>query len=149
MILVFKDKQRLMERGVNKCSDLNLTYLTSLSLLSLASHLSTTARAEVSHVLELVARSDLINCQHSITELQAASLMVKSAVWSVYGRPGLSLTLAQMLLQQLQHCGESAALALVNIVMWLDNQVCDAQYVRKQICIPLKKLALTLIQGLF
>jgi len=117
-----KDKQRLMERGVNKCSDLNLTYLTSLSLLSLASHLSTTARAEVSHVLELVARSDLINCQHSITELQAASLMVKSAVWSVYGRPGLSLTLAQMLLQQLQHCGEFSALALVNIVMWLDNQ---------------------------
>ena len=119
-----KDKQRLMERCVSKCSELNLTYLTSLSLLSLATHMAsgyaTGTRAEVCHVLELVARSDLINCQHSIQELQSTSTMVKCSVWSVYGRPGIAFTLAQIALQQLQLSGESAALALVNIVMYLD-----------------------------
>lgn len=116
-----------MKRGISKCNELNLTYLTSLSLLSLAAHLTTTSRSEVSHVLELVARSDLINCQHSITELQAASTMVKSTVWSVYGRPGLAVTLAQLLLHQLHHYGESAALAFVNVFMWLDTQGMSAK----------------------
>ena len=116
-----------MKRGISKCNELNLTYLTSLSLLSLATHLATTSRSEVSHVLELVARSDLINCQHSIAELQAASTMVKSSVWAVYGRPGLAATLAQLLLHQLGHQGESAALALVTIILWLDNQALAAK----------------------
>ena len=124
-----QDKQRLMERCVTKCGELNLTYLTSLGLLSLASHLATSPgqRADVSQVLELAAKSDLINCQHSIAELQAASTMVKSSVWAVYGRPGLAATLAQLLLHQLGHQGESAALALVTIILWLDNQALAAK----------------------
>ena len=124
------EKQRLIERGVTKCGELQLTYLTSLGHLSLASHLVTApglSRARVNDVLELVARSDLINCQHSITELQAASSLVKSTVWSVYGRPGLAVTLAQLHLQQTSNCGESTALALVTIILWLENQAKPAK----------------------
>jgi len=124
------EKQRLIERCVSKCSELQLTYLTSLGLLSLASHLVTApglSRARVNDVLELVARSDLLNCQHSITELQAASSLVKSTVWSVYGRPGLAVTLAQLHLQQTANCGESTALALVTIILWLENQAKPAK----------------------
>ena len=124
------EKQRLIERCVSKCGELQLTYLTSLGLLSLASHLVTApgiSRARVHDVLELVARSDLINCQHSITELQAASSLVKSTVWSVYGRPGLAVTLAQLHLQQTANCGESTALALVTIIIWLENQAKPAK----------------------
>ena len=124
------EKQRLIERCVSKCGELNLTYLTSLGLLSLASHLVTApglSRARVNDVLELVARSDLINCQHSIAELQAASSLVKSTVWSVYGRPGLAVTLAQLHLQQTANCGESTALALVTIILWLENQAKSAK----------------------
>ena len=124
------EKQRLIERCVTKCGELQLTYLTSLGHLSLASHLVTApglSRARVNDVLELVARSDLINCQHSITELQAASSLVKSTVWSVYGRPGLAVTLAQLHLQQTANCGESTALALVNIILWLENQAKPAK----------------------
>ena len=124
------EKQRLIERCVTKCGVFSLTYLTSLGLLSLASHLVTApglSRARVTDVLELVARSDLINCQHSITELQAASSLLKSTVWSVYGRPGLAVTLAQLHLQQTANCGESTALALVTIILWLENQAKSAK----------------------
>ena len=47
----------------------------------------------------LVTRSDVLNCQHSIAELQAMSYMCKAAAWSQYGRPGLSSCLSQLLLQ--------------------------------------------------
>ena len=52
---------------------------------------------------------------------------MKSTLWSVYGRPGLAVTLAQLYLQQTANCGESTALALVTIILWLENQAKPAK----------------------
>lgn len=64
------DKKRLLERSVTKCGELNLPYLQSLGLLSLATHLSTSACTDPGHVLDLIAKSDMINCHQSMSDLQ-------------------------------------------------------------------------------
>ena len=45
----------------------------------------------------------MLNCQHSIAELQASSYMCRAAAWGQYGRPGLAGSLSQLLLQ-VTHC---------------------------------------------
>ena len=120
-----QDKQRLMERCITKSGELSLPYLSSLGLLCLAQHLITTEQprqAGLARVFELVARSDFLNCKESIRELQGVSSMVKSCLWQQLGRPCLAVTLAQLLLQNQQDCGEPAALALVTLAVWLDNR---------------------------
>jgi len=119
------DKQRLMERCITKCGELSLPYLSSLSLLSLAQHLLTQSKlgqGGVARVFELVARSDILNCRDAMTELLSVSSMVKSCVWQHLGRPSLAVTLAQLHLQQLHHCGEPSALALTSLAIWLDSE---------------------------
>ena len=117
-----KDKTRMMERCVSKSGELGLPYLQSLSLLAQATHL-VTGQSDAGHVLELVSSSHLLNCLHSLSDLGAVAVMVRSAVWSVYGKTGMSVSLAQLLLLQLvtQH-GESEALALASVIKWLDSQ---------------------------
>ena len=124
-VVASQDKQRLMERCITKSAELSLPYLSSLGLLCLAQHLTTThqpRQAGLARVFDLVARSDSLNCKESITELQSVSSMVKSCLWLQLGRPCLAATLSQLLLQNQEECGESSALALVSLAVWLDNQ---------------------------
>jgi len=75
-----------------------------------------------------VARSDLLNCLHSLGELGAVACMVKSSVWSLLGRSGMSVTMSQLLLLQLtQRHGESEALALASVIKWLDSEAMTEQ----------------------
>merc|ERR1712240_603536 len=93
-----EEKQRLMERCIGKCGELSLSYLSSLGILAFSQHTASTG-SKPGVVLELLTRSDVLNCQHSIAELQAMSYMCKASAWTQYGRPGLACTLAQLLLQ--------------------------------------------------
>ena len=121
-------KQRLMERCVGKCSELSLSYLASLGIQAFSQHAASTG-AGPEQVLELLTRSDVLNCQHSIAELQAMSYMCKAAAWSQYGRPGLASCLSQLLLQintadparaGHNYSGEPTAIALCNMALRLE-----------------------------
>ena len=68
-------RERLVEKCVAKCGELSLTYLSSLGIQSLA---QMTRRPEA--VLDLLARSDVLNCQHSMAELLATSYVNKVSV---------------------------------------------------------------------
>jgi len=123
-----EEKQRLMERCIGKCGELSLSYLSSLGILSLSQHTASTG-SKPGAVLELLTRSDVLNCQHSIAELQAMSYMCKASAWTQYGRPGLSCTLAQLLLQLNtadparggnNYSGEPTAIALCCVAMRLE-----------------------------
>jgi len=129
------EKQRLMERCIGKCGELSLSYLSSLGILSLAQHTAATG-SKPSSVLSLLTRSDVLNCQHSIAELQAQSLMCKAGVWTQYGRPGLACTTAQLLLQLNtadparggnNYSGEPIAMALCCVAAKLEHQGYNSQ----------------------
>merc|ERR1719206_1594057 len=60
-----EEKQRLMERCIGKCGELSLSYLSSLGILSLSQHTASTG-SKPGVVLELLTRSDVLNCQHSM-----------------------------------------------------------------------------------
>jgi anaphase-promoting complex subunit 5 len=123
-----EQKQRLMERCIEKCSDLSLSYLASLGIQAFSQHAAATG-AGPERVLELLARSDVLNCQHSIAELQAVGYTCKAAAWAQYGRPGLACTLSQLLLQintadparaGHNYSGEPTALALCSVALRLE-----------------------------
>jgi len=123
-----EEKQRLMERCIGKCGELSLSYLSSLGILAFSQHTASTG-SKPGVVLELLTRSDVLNCQHSIAELQAMSYMCKASAWTQYGRPGLACTLAQLLLQLNtadparggnNYSGEPTAIALCCVAMRLE-----------------------------
>jgi len=129
------EKQRLMERCIGKCGELSLSYLSSLGIQSLSQHTASTG-GKPGAVLELLTRSDVLNCQHSIAELQAMSFMTKAGAWTQYGRPGLGCTLAQLLLQLNtadparggnNYSGEPTAIALCCVAVRLESSGYPAQ----------------------
>jgi len=130
-----QEKQRLMERCIGKCGELSLSYLSSLGIQSFSQQVASTG-SKPGVVLELLTRSDVLNCQHSIAELQAISFMCKAGAWTQYGRPGLACTLAQLLLQLNtadparggnNYSGEPTAIALCNVAIRLEGRGFAAQ----------------------
>ena len=124
-----EERRRLVERCIGRCSDLSLSYLASLGIQAASQHALATA-AGPEQVLELLTRSDVLNCQHSIAELQAVSYMCKAAAWGQYGRPGLAASLAQLLLQTNtadparagnHYSGEPTAIALATVALRLES----------------------------
>jgi len=123
-----EEKQRLMERCIGKCGELSLSYLSSLGIQAFSQHAASTG-SKPGVVLELLTRSDVLNCQHSIAELQAMSYTCKAGAWTQYGRPGLACTLAQLLLQLNtadparggnNYSGEPTAIALCCVAIRLE-----------------------------
>jgi len=122
-------KQRLMERCIDACGSLSLSYLASLGIQAF-SQLAATTGESPEQVLELLTRSDVLNCQHSIASLQACGYMCKAAAWAQYGRSRLACTLSQLLLatntadparQGHNYQGEPTAIALANVALRLET----------------------------
>merc|ERR1719500_1218669 len=70
-------KQRLIERCIDKCGELSLSYLASLGIQAASQHAAANGCGP-EQGLDLLTRSDVLNCQHSIAELQAVSYMCKA-----------------------------------------------------------------------
>ena len=121
-------KQRLIERCIEKCGELSLSYLASLGIQAASQHAADSGCGP-EQVLDLLTKSDVLNCQHSIAELQAVSYMCKATAWGQYGRPGLACTLSQLLLQTNSadpsragnhYTGEPTAIALCTTALKLE-----------------------------
>lgn len=91
------DRKVLMERCVAKCSELTLSYLTSLGVQSLSQYVAGNGGSPAT-VMDILTKSDLLNCQHSMTELITATYTEKAALWTLYGRNIMSATVSQLLL---------------------------------------------------
>lgn len=83
-------------------------------------------------VLELLGKSDLLNCQHALSELAGTALAQRAAHWACYGLHSLSQLQSQWLLHAsrgdplrasgVQPVGEVTALALRNLAVGLTRQ---------------------------
>lgn len=91
----FKDV--LIQRSILKSGELNLNYLSSFGLQSYANHAAKNGGIP-EHIFEVLSQSDILNCQHSMSDLMASGLSLRSAFWSLYGRTELACLYAQQLL---------------------------------------------------
>ena len=60
------DRMALIERCIAKCSDTEMSYLTSLGIQTLSQTAAVSGRYPPRDVIEILGRSDVLNCQHSI-----------------------------------------------------------------------------------
>uniref|UniRef100_A0A0K2VFI6 Anaphase-promoting complex subunit 5 n=1 Tax=Lepeophtheirus salmonis TaxID=72036 RepID=A0A0K2VFI6_LEPSM len=123
------DKEKMIRRCVTKSGELNLSYLVSLGIQSL-SQLYHHKSIPPSTVMEVLTKSDVLNCQHSIIELITSSYAQKSAFWTLYGKTRMSFTVSILLLnldtsdptrEGLYVMSESYVLALCNVARYLHD----------------------------
>ena len=84
-------------------------------------------------LLQLLMKSDVLNCQHSMIDLMTNSYAQKAALWCLYGKTEMSSLSSQLLLhlntsnptQGVQsYNGEGTCQAICNIANILTEEVC-------------------------
>uniref|UniRef100_A0A1B6DT51 Anaphase-promoting complex subunit 5 n=1 Tax=Clastoptera arizonana TaxID=38151 RepID=A0A1B6DT51_9HEMI len=90
-------KDILMARSISKCSDFGLNHLTSLGTQCFA-QFAGTCGGRPSLVFEVIMRSDILNCQFSMINLMSSSLVLRSALWNMYGKTDMASLYSQILL---------------------------------------------------
>ena len=122
-------RQGLMRHAIAKSGELDLHELASLGVQNYTEMMARRG-AKPADALEQLARSDQINCQHSLPALLASAYAVRSALCSLYGRPGLATLCSQLLLcmdtgagrHGTPVCGEPVALAAGTLARHLAGQ---------------------------
>ncbi|XP_015586196.1 anaphase-promoting complex subunit 5 [Cephus cinctus] len=95
--LTNQQKGLLIERSVGKASMLGITHTTSLGLIASAHH-SALEGKNPCQVFEILIKSDVLNCQHSMVDLMSMTYAEKAALWAYYGKTEMSSICAQLLL---------------------------------------------------
>ncbi|KMQ90055.1 anaphase-promoting complex subunit 5-like protein [Lasius niger] len=120
-----ENKGHLIERSVGKASLLGITHTTGLSLISHAHNYALEAK-NPSQVFDILMKSDMLNCQHSMSDLMSITFAEKSALWAYYGKTEMASLCAQLLLlhntgDKKQHMfnGPSTCQAIVTFVNML------------------------------
>ena len=132
------ERFKLIERCISKSQEMGLSYLQSLGEQAIAQFTAMVGLSGPDTVMEILTRSDVLNCQHSILELVTSSYSQKSALWSMYGRSHMSVAVSQLLLNLdtsgngssggkrgsdgIYVTGEATAIAISNLVRHLHDQ---------------------------
>ena len=132
------ERLKLIERCISKSQELGLSYLQSLGEQALSLFTAMIGLSNPSAVMDILTRSDMLNCKHSITELVTSSYSQKSAFWSMYGRSHMSSIVSQLLLnldntgnrligkrnggKVVYATGEATAISLSNLIRHLHDQ---------------------------
>ncbi|XP_055939873.1 anaphase-promoting complex subunit 5-like [Argiope bruennichi] len=123
--LTSENKEILIERSIAKSAELGLWHLSSLGLQALTKLKSTTPSMP-SSVFELLTKSDIQNCQHSMTDMLGSAISLRAGLWGHYGFSFLQLLFSEILLYMktadpmrggVYHIGEGICLALRNLAL--------------------------------
>ncbi|GIX68288.1 anaphase-promoting complex subunit 5 [Caerostris extrusa] len=111
-------KEVLIERSIAKSAELGLWQLSSLGLQSLTKLKSSTP-ALPSSVFELLSKSDIQNCQHSMTDMLGSAISLRAGLWGQYGFSEILLYMrtADPMRGGIYHIGEGFCLALRNLAL--------------------------------
>ncbi|XP_012542546.1 anaphase-promoting complex subunit 5 [Monomorium pharaonis] len=120
-----ENKGPLIERSVGKASLLGITHTTGLSLISHAHSYALEAK-NPHQVFDILMKSDMLNCQHSMSDLMSITFGEKAALWAYYGKTEMASLCAQLLLlhntgDKKQHMfnGPSTCQAIVTVANML------------------------------
>lgn len=123
--LTSENKEILIERSIAKSAELGLWHLSSIGLQALTKLKSLTP-AVPSSIFELLTKSDIQNCQHSMTDMLGSAISLRAGLWAHYGFSSLQLLFSEVLLfmktcdpmrGNTYHIGEGVCLALRNVAL--------------------------------
>ncbi|GFQ73187.1 anaphase-promoting complex subunit 5 [Trichonephila clavata] len=132
--LTSENKEILIERSIAKSAELGLWHLSSVGIQALTKLKSSTP-AMPSSIFELLTKSDIQNCQHSMTDMLGSAISLRAGLWGHYGFSSLQLLFSEVLLYlktsdsmrgNIYHIGEGVCLALRNLAL---EFACRGSYV--------------------
>lgn len=127
LCLLDKSNFQLSEKNIANKTEMSLVRSVSLNIQSLVKVAAISGYLP-SKLFDVLIKSDILNCQHSIVNLISNCVSERSALWALYGKNEMSSLSSQLLLNsnlktmEKNHNGEGLCQALCNVAMWLALQ---------------------------
>lgn len=127
LCLLDKKNFQLSEKNIANKTEKTLVRSVSLNIQSLVKVAAISGYLP-SKLFDVLVKSDILNCQHSIMNLIANCIAERAALWTLYGKNEMASLISQQLLNsnlknmERTHNGEGLCLALCNMSLWLSQQ---------------------------
>jgi anaphase-promoting complex subunit 5 len=127
LCLLDKKNFQLSEKNIANKTEKVLVRSVSLNIQSLVKVAAISGYLP-SKLFDVLVKSDILNCQHSIMNLIANCIAERAALWTIYGKHEMASLISQQLLNsnlkvmEKSHNGEGLCLALCSVALWLSFQ---------------------------
>lgn len=127
LCLLDKKNFQLSEKNIANKTEKTLVRSVSLNIQSLVKVAALSGYVP-SKLFDVLIKSDILNCQHSIMNLIANCIAERAALWTFYGKHEMASLCSQQLLNsnlkvmEKSHNGEGLCLSLCNISLWFSMQ---------------------------
>jgi anaphase-promoting complex subunit 5 len=127
LCLLDKSNFQLSEKNIANKTEMSLVRSVSLNIQSLVKVAAISGYLP-SKLFDVLIKSDILNCQHSMVNLISNCIAERSALWTLYGKNEMASLCSQLLLNsnlktmERVHNGEGLCQALCNVAMWLALQ---------------------------
>lgn len=127
LCLLDKSNFQLSEKNIANKTEMSLVRSVSLNIQSLVKVAAISGYLPAK-LFDVLIKSDILNCQHSIVNLISNCISERSALWALYGKNEMASLSSQLLLNsnlktmEKNHNGEGLCQALCNVAMWLALQ---------------------------
>lgn len=127
LCLLDKSNFQLSEKNIANKTEMVLVRSVSLNIQSMVKVAAISGYLP-SKLFDVLIKSDILNCQHSIVNLISNCIAERSALWTLYGKNELASLSSQLLLNsnlrtmERSHNGEGLCQALCSVAMWTSLQ---------------------------
>lgn len=127
LCLLDKSNFQLSEKNIANKTEMSLVRSVSLNIQSLVKVAAISGYLP-SKLFDVLIKSDILNCQHSMVNLISNCVSERSALWTLYGKYEMASLSSQLLLNsnlktmEKNHNGEGLCQAMCNVSMWLAMQ---------------------------
>lgn len=123
LCLLDKSNFQLSEKNIANKTEMVLVRSVSLNIQSMVKVAAISGYLP-SKLFDVLIKSDILNCQHSIVNLISNCIAERAALWTLYGKNELASLSSQLLLNsnlrtmERNHNGEGLCQALCSVAMW-------------------------------
>lgn len=127
LCLLDKKNFQLSEKNIANKTEKTLVRSVSLNIQSLVKVAALSGYLP-SKLFDVLIKSDILNCQHSIMNLIANCIAERAALWTFYGKHEMASLCSQQLLNSnlkvmdKSHNGEGLCLSLCTVSLWFSKQ---------------------------
>ncbi|CRK88229.1 CLUMA_CG002010, isoform A [Clunio marinus] len=127
LCLLDKSNFQLSEKNIANKTEMSLVRSVSLNIQSLVKVAAISGYLP-SKLFDVLIKSDILNCQHSMVNLISNCVAERTALWTLYGKYEIASLSSQLLLNsnlktmERTHNGEGTCQALCTLAMWMAMQ---------------------------
>jgi anaphase-promoting complex subunit 5 len=127
MCLLDESKFQLSEKNIANKTEMSLVRSVSLNIQSMVKVAAISGHLP-SKLFDVLIKSDILNCQHSMVNLISNCFAERSALWALYGKNEMVSLNSQLFLNanmktmEKTHHGEGLCQALCNVAIWFSLQ---------------------------